>query len=165
MADALFWIFSAAAVASGISVVANVRNTIYAAVSLVVAMLAIAGLYFLLFAQFVALVQIMVYAGAIVVLFLFVIMLLNLRGGNMGAESQPLLKLIGAGVIGLATLYLARLLADSNAPWPEIGAEYGATRTIALALYTDYVLAFEIAGVLLYAGIVAAVVIGKRNLD
>ncbi len=165
MADALFWVFSAAAVASGIGVVANVRNTIYAAMSLVVAMLAVAGLYFLLFAQFVGLIQIMVYAGAIVVLFLFVIMLLNLRGGSMGAESQPLLKLVGSGVIALATLKVASVLAAIHKPWPDVGPEYGTTRTVAEELYTDYVLAFEIAGVLLFAGIVAAVIIGKRSLD
>jgi NADH-quinone oxidoreductase subunit J len=165
MADTLFWIFSAAAVASGIGVLANVRNTINAAVSLVVSMLALAGLYFLLFAQFVALIQVMVYAGAIVVLFLFVIMLLNLRGGSMGAESQPLLKLAGAGVVVLATLKLVDILSSRQQPWPAVGADYGTTRTVGLALYSDYVLAFEIAGVLLFAGIIAAIVIGKRSLD
>ena len=165
MADALFWIFSAAAIASGIGVVAFVRNTINAAVSLVVTMLALAGLYFLLFAQFVALVQIIVYAGAVVVLFLFVIMLLNLRGGSMGAESQPLFKLVGSAVIALAALKIGGILATLHKPWPEVSADYGTTRTVAAALYTDYVLAFEIAGVLLFAGIVAAVIIGKRSVD
>ncbi len=165
MADTLFWIFSAVALASAIGVLANVRSTVNAAVSLVVSMLAVAGLYFLLFAQFVALIQVMVYAGAIVVLFLFVIMLLNLRSGSMGAESQPLLKLAGAGVIVLATWKLAGILSTLQRPWPVVGADYGTTRTVGLALYSDYVLAFEIAGVLLFAGIIAAVIIGKRSLD
>ena len=165
MADALFWIFSAAAIASGIGVVAFVRNTINAALSLVVTMLALAGLYFLLFAQFVALIQILVYAGAVVVLFLFVIMLLNLRGGNMGAESHPLFKLVGSVVLALATLKIGGILAALHKPWPEVSADYGTTRTVATALYTDYVLVFEIAGVLLFAGIVAAVIIGKRSVD
>ncbi len=165
MADTLFWIFSAVALASAIGVLANVRSTVNAAVSLVVSMLAIAGLYFLLFAQFLALIQVMVYAGAIVVLFLFVIMLLNLRSGSMGAESQPLLKLAGAVVIVLATWKLAGILSTLQQPWPAVDADYGTTRTVGLALYSDYVLAFEIAGVLLFAGIIAAVIIGKRSLD
>ena len=147
MADTLFWIFSAVALASAIGVLANVRSTVNAAVSLVVSMLAVAGLYFLLFAQFVALIQVMVYAGA------------------MGAESQPLLKLAGAGVIVLATWKLAGILSTLQRPWPVVGADYGTTRTVGLALYSDYVLAFEIAGVLLFAGIIAAVIIGKRSLD
>jgi NADH-quinone oxidoreductase subunit K len=97
MRTALFWIFSTAAVGSALGVVGSLRSPINSALSLVVSMLALAGLYVLLEAQFVGLIQVMVYAGAIVVLFLFVIMLLNLRGsGAAGAESQPITKAIGA---------------------------------------------------------------------
>ena len=85
MPDALFWIFSGASIAGAVGVIANVRNTINAALSLVATLLSLAVLYFVLEAQFIGLIQIMVYAGAIVVLFLFVIMLLNLKGGPMGA--------------------------------------------------------------------------------
>ncbi len=165
MADALFWLFSASAVAAGAGVVLNMRNTINAALSLVVALLALAGLFFLLQAQFVALIQVMVYAGAIVVLFLFVIMLLNLKGGPMGADSQVVMKILGGVVIGAATVKLAAVLGSLRRPWSEIDPDYGTTRSIGFALYGDYLLAFEVAGVLLLAGIVAAVVIAKRRID
>jgi len=143
-----------------------VRNPINSALNLVVSMLALAGLYVLLEAQFVGLIQVMVYAGAIVVLFLFVIMLLNLRGsGTSGAETQPLVKIAGTALVAFAGLFLVRVLASARAPWPDVDASYGTTRAIGEALYTDYVLAVQVAGVLLLAGILAAVVLAKKRLD
>ena len=79
--------------------------------------------------------------------------------------AQPLFMLVGSTVIALATLKIGGILATLHKPWPEVSADYGTTRTVAVALYTDYVLAVEIAGVLLFAGIVAAVIIGKRSVD
>ena len=166
MRNALFWIFSVAALGGAAGVVGNVRNPINSALNLVVSMLALAGLYVLLEAQFVGLIQVMVYAGAIVVLFLFVIMLLNLRGsGTRGAEVQPLTKAAGTAVVVGATLWLARRLAAGRAPWPDVDEDFGTTRAIGEALYTDYVLAVQVAGVLLLAGIVAAVVLAKKKID
>ncbi len=165
MQEILFWVFSVTAVAAGVGVIANVKNTINAALSLVVTMLALAGLYFLLHAEFVGLIQVLVYAGAIVVLFLFVIMLLNLRGGRMGGDTQPAIKLLGGALLGAVVFKLSSILAGARAAWPEIEPSFGTTRSIAEALYTDYVLAFELAGVLLLAGIVAAVVLAKKSLD
>ncbi len=166
MRAALFWIFSTAAVGSALGVVGSLRSPINSALSLVVSMLALAGLYILLEAQFVGLIQVMVYAGAIVVLFLFVIMLLNLRGsGAAGAENQPIAKALGALVAVAGTLWLARTLAASRAPWPDVEASFGTTQAIGEALYTDYVLSVQVAGVLLLAGIVAAVVLAKKKID
>jgi NADH-quinone oxidoreductase subunit J len=100
------------------------------------------------------------------VLFLFVIMLLNLRGsGTMSAESQPLTKAAGALVVAGATLWLVRALSVDRAPWPDVDPGYGTTRALGEALYTDYVLSVQVAGVLLLAGIVAAVVLAKKRLD
>jgi len=165
MRFALFWIFSVAALGGSIGVVANVRNPINSALNLVVTMLALAGLYVLLEAQFVGLIQVMVYAGAIVVLFLFVIMLLNLRGsGTTGAEVQPLVKIAGTAVVAISSFFLLRVLSTGRAPWPDVDPSYGTTRAIGEALYTDYVLAVQVAGVLL-AGILAAVVLAKKRLD
>ena len=166
MRTALFWIFSTAAVGSALGVVGSLRSPINSALSLVVSMLALAGLYVLLEAQFVGLIQVMVYAGAIVVLFLFVIMLLNLRGsGAVGAERQPIVKGIGAVVATAAVLWLIRRLAANRAPWPDVDPSYGTTRAIGEALYTDYMLSVQVAGVLLLAGIVAAVVLAKKKID
>jgi NADH-quinone oxidoreductase subunit J len=165
MRTALFWVFSVLAVASSLGVIGNLRSPINSALNLVVSMLALAGLYVLLEAQFIGLIQVMVYAGAIVVLFLFVIMLLNLRGsGTTGAENQPVLKAIGALIAVAATLWLARTLSAGRAPWPDVGPEFGTTRAIGEALYTDYVLSVQVAGVLLLAGIVAAVVLAKKKI-
>ena len=163
---ALFWIFSVAALGGAVGVVGNVRNPINSALNLVVSMLALAGLYVVLDAQFVGLIQVMVYAGAIVVLFLFVIMLLNLRGsGTSGAEVQPLVKIAGVALVAFAGLFLVRVLASGRAPWPDVDPSYGTTRAIGEALYTDYVLAVQLAGVLLLAGILAAVVLAKKRVD
>jgi len=166
MRTALFWILSVVADALKNNVVGNVRNPINSALNLVVTMLALAGLYVLLEAQFVGLIQVMVYAGAIVVLFLFVIMLLNLRGsGTAGAEVQPLVKIAGTAVVAISAFFLLRVLSTGRAPWPDVDPSYGTTRAIGEALYTDYVLAVQVAGVLLLAGILAAVVLAKKRLD
>ncbi len=165
MTELLFWIFSALAVGSALGVVLNLGNTVYAAMSLVVTMLALACLFVLLNAEFIGLIQVLVYAGAIVVLFLFVIMLLNLTGDPMGAEGQPVLKLVGTAVVAAAALKLGAILLAMRRPWSEIGTGFGGTREIGLALYTDYLLPVEIAGVLLLAGIVGAMVMAKRSLD
>ena len=71
----------------------------------------------------------------------------------------------GAGIVIAATLQLAALLRGPPRPWPEIPADFGQVKPIGLSLFTDYLLAFEVAGVLLLAGIVAAVVLAKKRLD
>ena len=87
MEAALFYSFSGVAILSAIGLLVNVRNTVNAALSLVVCMLSLAVLFIMLNAEFIGVLQVMVYAGAIVVLFLFVVMLLNLRSGRMGSET------------------------------------------------------------------------------
>jgi NADH-quinone oxidoreductase subunit J len=165
MEAALFYSFSIIAVAGALGVLLNVRNSINAALSLVVTMLALAVLFIMLNAEFIGVLQVMVYAGAIVVLFLFVVMLLNLRGGSMGAESQPVLKAVGALIVTAVSVKLALLLQLAPRPWPEISEEYGSVAQMGQVLYTDYLLAVQAAGVLLLAGIVGAVIMAKRSID
>ena len=165
MEQALFYGVSGVAVLSAAGVVLNVRNTINAALSLVVTMLSLAVLFVMLHAEFIGVLQVMVYAGAIVVLFLFVIMLLNLRGGNMGAENQPVLKLVGAAVVIGATVKLAAILRGPVRDWPDVDPGFGQVRGIGMELYTDYLIAFEVAGILLLAGIISAVILAKKQLD
>ncbi|HTO54865.1 MAG TPA: NADH-quinone oxidoreductase subunit J [Myxococcota bacterium] len=166
MRNALFWIFSVAAVAGAAGVVLNFKNPINSALNLVVSMLALAGLYIVLEAQFVGLIQVMVYAGAIVVLFLFVIMLLNLRGsGAPNAETHPWMKASGIVLVAISAWLLLALLGTGRAPWPDVDPSYGTTRAIGEALYSDYVLSVQVAGVLLLAGILAAVVLAKKRVD
>jgi len=165
MEQILFYVFGILSLVSAAGVVLNVRNTIYAALCLVVTMLSLAVLFILLSAEFIGILQIMVYAGAIVVLFMFVIMLLNLRGGDMGAERQPMLKLAGIVLVVGAGVKLVTLLSGYRKPWPDPGAGFGSVKAIGSILYTDYLLAFEVCGVLLLAGIVGAVVLAKQRLD
>lgn len=161
----LFWVFAVVAVAGGLGMLLNLRNTIAAALSLVLTMLAIACLFVLLLAQFVGVIQVIVYAGAIVVLFLFVIMLLNMERGTLGAETHPVAKVIGTIVAVAAGVKLATVLASMRAPWAEVEPAFGTTREVGRALFTDYVLPFELTSILLLAGILGAIVLAKRRLE
>lgn len=162
----VFYVFAFIVVLSALGVLMNVRNTVYAALSLVVTMLSLAVLFILLRTEFMGVIQVMVYAGAIVVLFLFVIMLLNVRSSDMGADRQPMMKLAGTLIVGAAAAKLVTLFAVFHKPWPEdLAADFGSVRSIGEILYTDYLLAFEISGILLLAGIVGAVVLAKQRID
>ena len=161
----LFYLISGLAVTASAGVILNVRNTVYAALSLVVSMLSLAVLFIMLNAEFIGVLQIMVYAGAIVVLFLFVIMLLNLKTSGMGGDSQLAIKTIGMLLIAAAGLQLVLILQGSPPIWAEVGEGFGSVRELGRALYTDYVLAFELAGILLLVGIVGAVVLAKQRVE
>lgn len=161
----LFWIFTVAAVGSAIGVVVSFRNTVAAALWLVASMLSLAVLFITLHAEFIGLIQVMVYAGAIVVLFLFVVMLLNLRGDGLGAENQPVLKIVGTAVALGISVKVATIVGNVSGAWPTVPREFGGVRDIGRSLYTDFLLPFEITGVLLLAAIVGAVILAKRELD
>ena len=162
---ALFYLFAAAAVASAVAMVVNVRNTVAAAMSLVICMVSLAGIYVLLQAHLIAAIQIMVYAGAIVVLFIFVVMLLNLRQDSFPPGRMRVLKFLGS----LAGLwFLARFLGTQAEHLPQsvaLADDFGGYRHLGRALFTDYLLAFESTSLLLLAAIVGAVILAKRRLD
>ncbi|HJO25250.1 MAG: NADH-quinone oxidoreductase subunit J [Myxococcota bacterium] len=159
----LFYLFGALAVIFSLSMVLHVRNTVAGALSLVVTMISLAAIYVLLEAHLVAVIQIMVYAGAIVVLFLFVVMLLNLREDQFAPGRQWLLK-IGAGLVGVVALaQLLRLFRIGFSDWPPLPEGFGGYRLLGLALYTDYVLLVELVSLLLLAAIVGALILAKRK--
>ena len=160
----LFYMFGAFAIVSALGMVLNVRNTVAAALSLVVTMIALAGIYVLLEAHLVAAIQVMVYGGAIVVLFLFVVMLLNLRSDAFAPGRGRLQKLAGA-LLGIALL--AQIVRSSVAlpEAPPVPPGFGGYRQLGIALYTDYVLLVEIASLLLTAAIVGALILAKRKID
>jgi NADH-quinone oxidoreductase subunit J len=160
----LFYVFAALAVLSALGMVLNARNTVAAAMSLVVTMVALAVIYLLLEAYLVAAIQIMVYAGAIVVLFLFVVMLLNLRGDDFPPGRARLVRLAGA-LLGLFAV--AELLRHSGAlpAAPPVPEGFGGYHALGIALYTDYVLLVEMASLLLTAAIVGALILAKRKID
>ena len=121
-----FYLFAALAVAGALGMVLNLRNTVAGAMSLVLTMISLGGVYVLLEAHLVGALQIMVYAGAIVVLFLFVVMLLNLRGEEFGRERATFAKILGVAVVGV--LLVEFLMAPAGELRPRRGAARGLRR-------------------------------------
>ena len=160
-----FLFFAIVAVASGVAMIMQ-RNPIYCVLLLIMVMISLAGLFLMLNAQFVAIIQIVVYAGAIMVLFLFVIMLLNLSHEEKGTfRIQRLLAVICS--VGLFVPLVMMLY--SNAPDQTSGlmAEntlgLGEVEQIGLLLFTKYLLPVEIAAVLLLIAIVGAIVLTRHG--
>ena len=163
-ATILFYAFAFLAVAGGLGMVLNFRNTVASVMSLVVTMVALAGIYVLMGAHLIAAFQIMVYGGAIVVLFLFVVMLLNIGTDELSPGRQRLVKL-GSVLIALFVLvrFLRVLAGFPEAPPAPEG--FGGYRAVGIALYTDYVLLVEMASLVLLAAIVGALILAKRKVD
>ena len=164
MSALLFYVFGALAVAGALGMVLNVRNTVAGAMSLVLAMVSLGGVYVLLDAYLIGVLQILVYAGAIVVLFLFVVMLLNLRGEQFGPERLRVGKVFGVAAAALLLIMLLRLI-PSFAPPAVLRPGFGGYRDVGLALFTDWVLAFESTSLLLLSAMIGAVVLAKRKVD
>ena len=165
----LFYVFGAVAVGASLMVVGQ-KSPVYSVMLLIASFLALAGLYILLDSPFVAVIQIIIYAGAILVLFLFVVMLLNAT-----SEAPPVASLAPGprrfGVV-LALAFVAELIwaiartAGGRAPVTGIGsgAAVESVRRIGQVLYTDYAFAFEVTSVLILVAMVGAVVLAKREL-
>lgn len=165
MPEIIFYLAAALAVISALAMVLNVRNTVASALSLVVTMISLAVIFLVLDAYLIAALQIIVYAGAIVVLFVFVVMLLNLRYDAFSPNRQIPIKLF-ASLLGIWTLVqfaplLTRYLPE-DAALPD---GFGGYRLVGQALYTDFVLSFEAASFLLLGAMVGAVVLAKRRID
>ena len=142
------------------------RQPITAVLALVLALFMMAGLFILLGAFFVAAIQILVYAGAIMVLFLFVVMLLDLTPETIRRTRQNTLRVLGAA-FGIAFIVKLIQALDSLRSSPldlHAAMRYGTTQEIGKLLFTTYALPFEVASVLVLVGIVGAVVLAKRTL-
>ncbi len=160
--EILFWILSVVALVSALLVITS-KNPVYSVLSLIVTFFCISGHYILLNAQFLAIVNIIVYAGAIMVLFLFVIMLMNL---NKDTEPQKnkWLKLAGAVAGGTLLLVLVAALRSTEERMTQMGSgDIGLIQNLGKVLFTDYVVPFEIASILFLSAMVGAVVIGKKE--
>lgn len=170
MTDILFYVFAGLALGGAMGVVAG-RNPVASLLSMVVCLASVAAIYVLLEAHFLAAVQVIVYAGAIMVLFLFVIMLLNL-----GHDYQPDIKGwvwrgFAFAIVGAMFGFLARqiwggptLPAGTGDALDALVAEQGAIGAIARPLYTEWVVPFEITGILLLVAIVGALALAKRRV-
>ena len=157
----LFWIFAIVGVGCGIMVVFH-RNPMSSAIYLVVTMLCLAGFYALLAGPFVAVIQVLVYAGAVMVLILFVIMMLNLREESLQREGS-IVTWILAGLIGLGlVLAVMRQFPRTPAGMPE--PAFGTIEEVGHKLFTVYMLPFELTSVLLLVAIIGAVILAKRRM-
>ena len=166
-----FYLFGLLAIASALAFVTR-KSPVSAVLWLVSVMFNVAALYVMLGAHFVGIIQVLVYAGAIMVVFLFVVMLLNLGHPDELSDIRGKWGRIAAGAIGIALLAQVMVLARTEfAPSlelptnPVLGGppERNAIDSIALPLFTDHLLAFELTSILLLAAIVGAVALGRRR--
>src|SRR5690606_21015417 len=159
-----FTVASIAVISAGYFVFA--RNPMYALLSLIVTMFSIAGMYILLNAQFLGIVQIIVYAGAIMVLFLYILMMLNLNKADE-SKKQNTLKFIGvfsAGILLIGMLGAFRGVKQNILAEDGIDFSVGLTKNLGRLLFNEYVVPFELASIPMLAGIVGAVVLGTKDL-
>jgi len=168
MALALFFIFAALAVLGGLGVLLC-RNPIHSALSLVGTMVCLAVIYLLHDAEFIFAIQLMVYAGAIMTLMVFVIMLLDIRHEEAETARISPAKVIGGVLAGLMVVVLlvplaAGLTGRTGGMTEEVLARVGSVEYLADKLFSAYLLPFEIASVLLLVGLVGAVTLAKKKL-
>jgi NADH-quinone oxidoreductase subunit J len=160
-----FYLLSGLAVLGGILVITR-KNAVHSALALILTLLALAGLYLMLYAPFVAGVQIILYAGGIMVLFLFVIMLVNLEHSEKEDQfnHQWVAGVLAAAALG--GLFLATYV-KGQALFPQRVLqlpEQSNTQRVAVTLYGDYMFSFEIASLLLLVAIIGAVVMAKKRI-
>jgi NADH-quinone oxidoreductase subunit J len=161
-----FFLFATIAVVSAVNVVVQ-RHPIASALSLIGVMGSIAVLYLALGAEFIAMAQIIVYAGAVMVLFIFVIMLLN-AGAEQRRGRSWTAQLLGAPVLvaflGMICYFIQHEFA--NAGFMKFGNfSGGSAQSVGLALFTDYLLPFEVTSVLILVAILGAIVLARKEMD
>jgi len=165
LTDILFYVFAALTLGCGVLVIVNPfsRNPVTSAMFLVLTIISMAGLFVLLHAFFLAAVQILVYAGAVIVLFLFVIMLLDLK-----EEARRKIKIYGfvAGLLSVGSILalffenLGSTPLDASTPAVE-----GTTEALGKLLFTGYVLPFEVVSVLLLVAMIGVILLSRKNLE
>jgi NADH-quinone oxidoreductase subunit J len=146
----LFWFLSAMAIGSAIMVI-TAKNPVHSVLYLIVTFFAISGHYILMNAQFLAVVNIIVYAGAIMVLFLFVVMFMQFAG------------IIAGGCLFLVLTAALNKAGNVNSAVQLNGGDQGLIKNLGNALFKDFVLPFEISSVLFLSAMIGAVVIGKKE--
>ena len=160
----LFWFLSVLALFSALMMIFS-RNPVHSVLWLIVTFFSISGHYILLNAQFLAIVNIIVYAGAIMVLFLFVIMLMNLNK-TMEPQKSRWLKMAGGVAGGCLLLVLIAALKDSEVKQQSTElntGDIGLIKNLGKQLFSTYVVPFEISSILFLSAMVGAVVIGKKE--
>lgn len=167
--SAIFYLLALAIVGTALLVIFQ-RNPVVSAIYLIITFFCLAGVYLLLQAEFIAIIQVLVYAGAIMVLFLFVIMLLNLEKEKRFLTPRRMTLILGI-LLGAVLLFQMGVIfrfvwIDSpSGPFPpEKVSALGNTEVLARLLFTDFLLPFEITSILLLVAIIGAIVLAKREL-
>jgi NADH-quinone oxidoreductase subunit J len=162
---ALFYAFSAILVFAAVRVITD-RNPVHAALFLVLAFFSAAALWMLLKAEFLSIVLVLVYVGAVMVLFLFVVMMVDINIGRMREGFWgyfPLAATIGVVIVLEMAAVLFRGFWAPDAQVPAVSANIGTTKELGKLIYTQYIYAFELAALLLLVAIVAAVALTLRR--
>jgi NADH-quinone oxidoreductase subunit J len=162
METVLFILFGAIAVCGAIMVVTR-KHPMASALYLILTLFAVAALFVLRQAHFLAAIQVIIYAGAVVVLFIFVIMLINVPEDRLPVERATTMRVLGVLAAGFFILESAVLARRYSMPIGPV-AEVGTVETVGRALFTDYLLAFEITSVLLLAAVIGAIALAKRKI-
>lgn len=161
----LFWLFSLLMLAFGVLVVVG-RSPVASALSLVVSFIGLAALFVLLNAYFIGVIQILVYAGAVMVLFLFIIMLLDLKAERF-RRMNPL-AIVGGVIVPLAfalqLVVVLRNFPQGTQDFPAIAQNIDDVRNVGTALFQGFNLPFQVVGVLVLVATVGVVVLSKREL-
>jgi NADH-quinone oxidoreductase subunit J len=171
MGEAIAFYVISALILGFAALVVSTRNTVHAVLFLVMNFLAVAALYVLLTAQFLAVIQVLVYAGGIVVLYLFVVMLVNLKRPPEDHSAPQRRTWLGFALTGVVLAELAAILVwggfggttDASAAQSSDLAVNNVER-IGMLLYTDYLVPFEVASMLLLVAMVGAIILAKREL-
>ena len=159
----IFFVFAAPLVATALGVVLA-RSPVYAAMNLVAAFFFMAAMYVLLTAHLIAFMQVLVYAGAVMVLFLFVIMLLSL-GDEVARERKKAMQYLGVlGAVALASVLASAIARGSDDGMRAVDASFGTVKAVGSVLFTEYLLPFEATSLLLLVAIVGAVVVAKERI-
>ncbi len=163
----LFWVFGLATVIGAVFVI-SARSAMSSAMALVATFFFLAGIYILLWAHAIAVLQVLVYAGAIMVLFLFVIMLLSLAETETSAPALKFSSVVGGastlGLLAVLALAISRLSSGTPRLSPAHQASFGTLRTLGQVVYTTYLFPFEAVSLLLLVAIVGAVVVAKSRI-
>ncbi|WP_085314631.1 NADH-quinone oxidoreductase subunit J [Derxia lacustris] len=162
----LFWLFSAVLVFSALRVV-TARNPVHAVLYLVFAFFNASGVWLLLQAEFLAITLVLVYVGAVMVLFLFVVMMLDINTDRLRVgfkKNVPLAIFIGLVVVAEMSAVIYGSFDVADASWPAVAAgNYSNTRELGKLMYTEYVFPVEIAAVILLVAIVSAIALTLRR--
>lgn len=165
--DHIFFFYFAAVIATTSVLVVALRNPVYSALALLIMFFHVAGLYVTLHAEFLAAVQIVVYAGAILVLYLFVVMLLSIKSEERYHNQLPVAGLLGVMLCTEVILLLIQSRTATSAQAIPADALTGAgnTEMVGEALYSTYLFPFEVASLILLVAMIGAIILAKKDLN